>query len=796
VSKLITREGAAGNGLPATLQHEVWGDRLPFRFVKDDKVIVGKDDWLFLDNDSNGFLRQYAGELRLSDAKLEVWQELLEIRIARLRELGATYHFLVVPENPTVYPEMLPDHIKGTDERTVQQIMRQLESSGSEARLIYPLEQMIEESSRRRVCRKTDTHWTDFGAFVGYQALVREIEKEAPIHVVAEEELWFFERKMLGDLGYKLGIGAVPEPCTGYLYRRAEGVYDNCVEGNASLIVTECAEVPPTKCIVFGDSACYGMLACLAQTFGRMMFVHSPTLDYDLIAEERPDVVISEMTERFLIMTPDDSKAKAIRQVESEKRESGKYRPPILNWDPSPEMPMDIRAPTIERIEVARARQLARGRLEDATFITTMAYAGLTPREALHLLWEDIRDGTLTVEPPWTSEDCPPELFGRRKVSLLGPLAEDLAAWRSASGNPDAGYVFAGLRKRDWDRWVRLDYRAAIKKAGQDYLGPATLLDGYAALLIQDGVPPAEVASLMGISRDEVARRYWYLFEEVVPNPKGTPAGERIQNVRQEIGGRSYHGIPGAGTISRLRHHFIPYRGPRSTWEDSLGVRPLSPEAVERIRARLLARGQKEGALLVSVMAYAGLSQQEAIPLKWRQIKNGALEISLDHVTPGSEAAELLRERYVPMIQTVADDLEEWRIECGSPELGWVFPNLRRLNWQEWKRSEYDRATRHTGRGLQRPYYLCHTFVSLLIEEGRTLEEVMQQTGLNRDEVIAEYGHIFEDAGIRPPVPAETRIGDSRAALRGERVSETRARRSGAPRPLPPVPPRSPERSA
>jgi alginate O-acetyltransferase complex protein AlgJ len=795
VSKLITREGAAGNGLPVTMEHEVWGDRLPFRFVKDDKVIRGKDDWLFLDNDSNGFLRQYAGELQLSEEKLAVWQELLEIRIARVRELGASYHFLVVPENPTVYPEMLPDHIVGTAERTVQQIMRQLESSGSNARLIYPLEQLIEESSRRRVCRKTDTHWTDFGAFVGYQALIREIEKEVPLHAVSEEELWFFERKLLGDLGYKLGIGAVPEPCTGYLYRRAECVYDNCIEGNGSLVVTECAHVPPTKCMVFGDSACYGMLASLAQTFGRMMFVHAPTLDYDLIAEERPDVVISEMTERYLIMTPDDSKPRTIRQIERDKRESGRYRPPILNWDPSPEMPMDIRAPTIERIETARARLLASKRLEDATFITAMAYAGLTPREALNLSWKDVQDDALEVTPAWTGEGCPLELFGRRTVPLLAPLADDLAALRAAAGNPDGGHVFAALRERNWDRWVRLDYRAAIKKPGQDYLGPGTLLDGYAAILIQDGVSALEVASRMGISRDEVARRYWYLFEEVVPNPQGPSVEERIGKVRREIG-RSYHGVPGAAAIFRLRHQFIPYRGPRSTWEDSLGIRPLAPEAVERIRSRLLARGQKEGALLVSVMAYAGLSQQETIPLKWRQIKNGVLEISLDHVTPGSEAAEVLRARDLQMFQTLADDLEEWRVECGSPELGWVFPNLRKLNWQAWKRSEYDRATRHTGRGLQRPYYLCHTFVSLMIEEGRTLEEVMQQTGLTREEVIAEYGHIFEEAANGSPVPADTRIQDARASLRGESVSGTWFPRSGVAPQLPPAPAQSPERSA
>ena len=101
--------------------------------------------------------------------------------------------------------------------------------------------------------------------------------------------------------------------------------------------------------------------------------------------------------------------------------------------------------------------------------------------------------------------------------------------------------------------------------------------------------------------------------------------------------------------------------------------------------------GREEGALLVSVMAYAGLSQQEAIPLKWRQIENGVIEIEPRARHCGSEAAEMLRTRSVSMSETLAEDLEEWRVDCGSPELGWVFPNLRKRDWQNWEQSEYDR---------------------------------------------------------------------------------------------------------
>ena len=130
MSKLITREGAAGNGRPMTLEHEVWGDRLPFRFVKDDKVIAGKGRLAVPGQRQQRLPAPVRGRPEAFERPARVaWQRAARDpdRSARAR-LGASYHFLVVPENPTVYPEMLPDRIRGADERTVQQIMRQLEA--------------------------------------------------------------------------------------------------------------------------------------------------------------------------------------------------------------------------------------------------------------------------------------------------------------------------------------------------------------------------------------------------------------------------------------------------------------------------------------------------------------------------------------------------------------------------------------------------------------------------------------------------------------------------------------------
>ena len=196
--------------------------------------------------------------------------------------------------------------------------------------------------------------------------------------------------------------------------------------------------------MVFGDSACYGMLACLAQTFGRMVFVHSPTLDYDLIAEERPDVVITEMTERFLIMTPDDSKAKPIRagrEARSKRREdSGRESSTGIRLA---EMPAE-HPRALDRNDRDGARPPARPQAPGRRhFHLGDGVRRADAREALNLAWEDVerrRDRSRTA---WTDATTsrPGELRPPR-VPLLGPLADDLAAWRRPARIRTGGYVF------------------------------------------------------------------------------------------------------------------------------------------------------------------------------------------------------------------------------------------------------------------------------------------------------------------------------------------------------------------
>jgi hypothetical protein len=295
----------------------------------DGKVVRGKDGWLFLDNDTNAVMSQYAGRLRLSDEQVSLWRILLENRSTWLEKRGVPYFFLVAPNSHCVYPEKLPDGSGTGEGRPVLQILEHLRDESSYAHLIYPLEELIREKSRQRVFTKTQTHWTEAGAYVAYRRLMAEISTSMSLPVITEEDLTVREKLEVGDLGSKVDPPASSlDVYMDIRNQQARLIFDNRVDNTGRCIEYRCDKAPPLRCMVFGDSFTAMLLPFLAESFARLHFAHMPTLDYGLIERERPDVVISVMNERFLISVPDDLTGFTLERLEARKREAGLVYPP------------------------------------------------------------------------------------------------------------------------------------------------------------------------------------------------------------------------------------------------------------------------------------------------------------------------------------------------------------------------------------------------------------------------------------------------------------------------------------
>jgi hypothetical protein len=276
-----------------------------------DKVLVGREGWLFLRGDSNDALGQHTGRVRFSEADKEELRELFERRVAVAEGAGATWLTAVVPDKEIIYSEQLPASVVPLPRRPVHDYLEIGAAAGAE--VLYLHQSLDEAKDGGELYLRTDTHWNHRGAYVAYLAICRELERLGiPLEVVEEDWVEWWERPVLGDLGEKLVNSPGSPDVRATLTRSwARRTYDNAIRNHGRVMVHEKDEETQPVCLVFGESFAETLLYFLKESFGRLVFVHTSMFVEDLIAIERPDVVLGLPIERFLIKVPDDEGALA-----------------------------------------------------------------------------------------------------------------------------------------------------------------------------------------------------------------------------------------------------------------------------------------------------------------------------------------------------------------------------------------------------------------------------------------------------------------------------------------------------
>ncbi|MGI8864786.1 MAG: tyrosine-type recombinase/integrase, partial [Solirubrobacteraceae bacterium] len=180
-------------------------------------------------------------------------------------------------------------------------------------------------------------------------------------------------------------------------------------------------------------------------------------------------------------------------------------------------------------------------RQRDATIVSVLAYAGLRPQEALALSWGHVRERTLLIERATDFAGGLKSAKTRRArtVTLLAPLAGDLAEWRLASSRPSASaLVFpAGSgqlwQRHDWQNWRNRTFIPAARSVGLDLTVPYDLRHAFCSLLLAEGRTFIEVAAQLGHAPSMTSDTYGHVIQELAG--QRLPAEEQIRRARQAL---------------------------------------------------------------------------------------------------------------------------------------------------------------------------------------------------------------------------------------------------------------------
>ena len=290
------------------------------------KVLQGKDDWLFVHRDTNLVMAQHTGELMFNRNQLTQWRLVLETRQAWLERKGIHYFLLMPPSTASIYPEFLPDEFESTGRRPVHQLLDHLDESGVTVPRLYPeaeIRALKEREPHQAPFVRNESHWMDAAAFRAYELVLDRLPPEVPVRRLRPADLNVVSHPVIGDLGRQVDppledmhhFMHVREP-------RARLVEDNRVYNRGRIIVYECDDAPGT-CVMQTDSSGYWLAPFMAETFGRFVFVHRFTMDFELLEAEQPDLFLNVHTERCLIRVPVDQPFEPTRALVRRKRKSG-----------------------------------------------------------------------------------------------------------------------------------------------------------------------------------------------------------------------------------------------------------------------------------------------------------------------------------------------------------------------------------------------------------------------------------------------------------------------------------------
>lgn len=270
------------------------------------QVIVGKDGWLFYTGE--GEVNDSRAITRFEGERLEHWARSLEMKRVWLEKQGIHYLFVIAPNKSTVYREFMPDSHNRVREKTGIDDLIDYLRANTRVAVVDVRPALQAAKTTERLYHRTDTHWNDYGAFIAYQEIMKQLVRWYPslkMHTLDE-----FEVSRSVGAGADLAglIGGSDHLAEEYVKLRPRGKYSlplaEINDEAKSPVSVEHAGTAPLRALFFRDSFFSWVTPFLADHFAYSCYYwkywNSATPIEEMLAVTRPNIVIEEIAERRL----------------------------------------------------------------------------------------------------------------------------------------------------------------------------------------------------------------------------------------------------------------------------------------------------------------------------------------------------------------------------------------------------------------------------------------------------------------------------------------------------------------
>lgn len=265
------------------------------------KVLEGRDGYLFLTNDTNRVIDQVEGRYRLGDRMVWATAMVHAARRAFCTTIGAEYFHAIVPDRENVLPQFLPESV--IPGRLGPRPVMQYRAAGADRLHDFFYDIDVLTAQAEPPFPRNDTHWTWDGAFRYAQAILARMGQAPSLIEMPEAAEHVYDNP--GDLGSKIGSPPMrfkllisPDPAL-------RPVYDNQLPNVGRVRITANAKHPPEeRWIVMHDSFGEILTLLLPLCAAKICFVHTSDFDEVFIKNFRPTKVLMLQIERFFVRQP------------------------------------------------------------------------------------------------------------------------------------------------------------------------------------------------------------------------------------------------------------------------------------------------------------------------------------------------------------------------------------------------------------------------------------------------------------------------------------------------------------
>lgn len=275
-----------------------------FKETRFTNVLIGQEGWLYYTGEGN--IRDYQCVSPFSDQELQ----LIRDRLLRVNHLlsaeGILFVFVIAPNKESIYPEYLPQELDPIgDICRIDQVLSLFEEEDGFV-LLDLRDRILKEKQKGQVYHRTDTHWNDLGALSVTIEILDTLQPSFPNLSSPHLDQYSPEiRSFQGDLVQFLPVSErwkeeeivlVPDLPSSAIFS----------EPGKGILSSEIKESTLPSAVVFRDSFMDAVIPFLSEHFSKVTYQRSFAIDFQIIEEERPDIVIYEVAQRYLYMLLED----------------------------------------------------------------------------------------------------------------------------------------------------------------------------------------------------------------------------------------------------------------------------------------------------------------------------------------------------------------------------------------------------------------------------------------------------------------------------------------------------------